>query len=49
MRKIIVTQRVVHDSASGNERLLGPTWIVFLKCQLLPLIIPNNIVSVNLL
>ena len=45
MRKIIVTQRVVHDLASGETRdCLDQRWIVFLKkCQLLPLIIPNNI------
>ena len=45
MRKIIVTQRVVHDSITGETRdLLGSTMdYISKKCQLLPLIIPNNI------
>ena len=45
MKKIIVTQRVVHDSITGETRdCLDQRWIIFLKkCQLLPLIIPNNI------
>ena len=45
MKKIIVTQRVVHDSITGETRdCLDQRWIIFLKeCKLLPLIIPNNI------